>query len=200
MKMRYVAACIVSAALTVLVAGPASAAACTKIQSGDLVDVNGNPITLGYDKWGYNYQAHMFNGLYENFGRPPAPVSTSDVNLRMKWSDDWLANQSCDGNFYLDRGLDAKTGNSTGTSMGWLTNHMEGDCLTTSGDSVHVTYFVKIVWVGPATSPDPWVGKRIWGEYAVIEEVGEDPTNGACLGIKGLNRDSLVHPAGFGAY
>jgi hypothetical protein len=86
--------------------------------------------------------------------------------------------------------------------MGWLTNHMEGDCVGLDGDSIHVTYFVKIVWVGgaPVDGPDPWDGKRIWGVYAVIEEVGEDPTNGECLGTKGLNRDSLVTPAGFGAY
>ena len=63
-----------------------------------------------------------------------------------------------------------------------------------------MTYFVKIVWVGPATGTDPWGDKRIWGEYAVIEEVGEDPSGGVCLGTRGLNRGSLVKPAGFGAY
>ena len=180
-----------------LAARPA-AAVCTKIQSGILLDANGNVITMGYDQYGYNYQAHMFNGLYDNFSRPPVPVTTGDVNLIMKWSDDWLANKDCDGDLHLDRGLNGTT--ATGTSMGWLTNHMEGDCVTAGGDSIHVTYFVKIVWVGPATSPDPWAGRRIWDEYAVIEEVGEDPSNGVCLGTRGLNRGSLVKPAGFGAY
>ncbi len=60
---------------------------------------------------------------------------------------------------------------------------------------------MKIVWVGPApVGTDPWEGKRIWGVYAVIEEVGVDSSGGACLGTRGLNRSSLVNPAGFGAY
>lgn len=184
----------------VLFSAQTSFALCTKIQSGTITDINGNVVTTGYDQYGYNYQAHMFNGLYDNFSRPPVPVTTGEVNLIMKWSDDWLANQDCNGDNKLDRGLNFKTGVSTGTSMGWLTNHMEGDCLTLSGDSIHVTYFVKIVWVGAEISPDPWAGKRIWGEYAIIEEVGEDPSGGVCLGTRGLNRSSLVNPAGFGAY
>ncbi len=174
-------------------------AQCVKIQSGTIYDSNGNVITLGYDQWGYNYQAHMFNGIYENFARPPVPVTTGDVNLLMKWSDDWLANQDCNGDQRLDRGLNAKTGVSTGISQGWLTNHMEGDCLLANGDSVHVTYFVKIVYDAGAacgaSSPS-----CIWGVYSVIEEVGEDPTNGVCLGTRGLNRSSLINPAGLGFY
>jgi hypothetical protein len=68
------------------------------------------------------------------------------------------------------------------------------------GSSIHVTYFAKIVYVGPAASPDPWESQRIWGVYAIIDKVGEDPTNGVCLGTKGLVRSSLANPAGFGAY
>ena len=37
---------------------------CTTIQSGELVASDGSVIESGYDKWGYNYQAHMFNGYY----------------------------------------------------------------------------------------------------------------------------------------
>lgn len=44
---------------------------CTKIQDGTLLysaghNLGGQPLTLGYDAWGYNYQAHMFNGSYAN--------------------------------------------------------------------------------------------------------------------------------------
>ena len=35
---------------------------CTKIQDGVLLTSDGEVITTGYDKWGYNYQAHLFNG------------------------------------------------------------------------------------------------------------------------------------------
>ena len=56
------------------------------IQDGTITDVNGNPITVGYDIWGYNYQAHMFYGFYENNLRPEIPV-TEGTMLIMKWSD-----------------------------------------------------------------------------------------------------------------
>jgi hypothetical protein len=37
---------------------------CTTIQDGTLLTSDGRVITTGYDEWGYNYQAHMFNGGY----------------------------------------------------------------------------------------------------------------------------------------
>ena len=86
---------IVAAAVSVaLVATVNADAQCTKIQSGTLVAVNGAPLRTGYDQWGYNYQAHIFNGLYENYSRPDVVVTEGTENLVMKWSDDWLANVS----------------------------------------------------------------------------------------------------------
>ena len=46
-------------------------------------------VTPGYDKYGYNYQAKMFNGLYENFSGPATPVTEGTENMIMKWSDEW---------------------------------------------------------------------------------------------------------------
>ena len=43
---------------------------CATIQSGGLTDSKGLTIETGYDQWGYNYQAHMFNGFYGNYSRP----------------------------------------------------------------------------------------------------------------------------------
>jgi len=37
---------------------------CTTIQSGDLVNSAGETIETGYDDFGYNYQAHIYNGDY----------------------------------------------------------------------------------------------------------------------------------------
>jgi hypothetical protein len=37
---------------------------CTTIQEGTLLTSAGDVIVPGYDQWGYNYQAHMFNGTY----------------------------------------------------------------------------------------------------------------------------------------
>jgi len=166
---------------------------CVKIQSGTILDVNGVVITTGYDQWGYNYQAHMFNGLYDNNTRPPVPVTTGDVNLSMKWSDEWLSNLDCNGDHRLDRGLNPKTGASSGVSKGWLTNHEEGDYTGTDGEIHHYTYFVKIVYdngASCATGSD----SCLWGLYTIIEEVNNDPFGG----FHGVNRDSLVNPAGSG--
>ncbi len=160
--------------LSIAITAPAFAQ-CVKIQSGSLSDVKGNPITIGYDKYGYNYQAHIFNGLYDNYSRPDTVVTQGTENLVMKWSDDWLANQDCNGDGKLDRGLDPKTGNSEGFSKGWVTNHFEGDYLGSDGEMHHYTYFAKIVYVGPAPSgTDPWEAVRIWGLYAIIEEIQTD--------------------------
>ena len=43
---------------------PGTGHSCTRIQDGTLHASDSSLITLGYDKWGYNYQAHMFNGGY----------------------------------------------------------------------------------------------------------------------------------------
>jgi hypothetical protein len=147
-----------------------------KIQSGTLFDAAGNPITVGYDKYGYNYQAHIFNGLYENYSRPAVVATDGTENLVMKWSDDWLANVSCTTDGKLARGYDAKakTFSAVGTSRGWVTNHFEGDYEGSDGEMHHYTYFVKIAYVGPAQDPDPWAATRIWGLYAIIEELQND--------------------------
>ena len=190
--------CIMTAFAYLVFVLPASSlgSECKTIKSGEIVDANSNQLQVGFDMWGYNYQAHMFNGLYENYLRPSEPVSESLDNLVMKWSDDWLSNQDCNSDGKLDRGLDSKTGISNGTSMGWCTNHIEGDYLGDDNEYHHYTYFVKIVYVGPALTPDPWVGKRIWGQYAIIEEVYNDPYGG----LNGVNKDYLVNPAGLGLY
>ena len=157
-----------------VIASTPAAAQCTKIQSGTLADVNNNTLTTGYDKYGYNYQAHMFNGLYENSSRPAVPVTEGTEKLVMAWSDDWLANVDCDGDTRLDRGLNSKTKVATGISQGWVTNHFEGDYLGKDGEMHHYTYFAKIVFVGPAPTPDPWAANRIWGQYALIQELQND--------------------------
>lgn len=182
---------LLAVAVLIFSLAPALQAQCTKIKDGTLLDSNGNTLTLGYDKYGYNYQAHMFNGLLENYTRPITPVTESDTNLIMKWSDEWLSNQDCTADGKLDRGGAGASGN---TSKGWLTNHMEGDYLGDDGEMHHWTYFVKIVYVGPAEFPDSWADKRIWGLYAIIEEITNDPYGK----LHGVDRSKLVNPAGFG--
>ncbi|MDO8424270.1 MAG: hypothetical protein Q7S54_01510 [bacterium] len=161
---------------------------CATIQGGTITDSAGNPVSVGVDKFGYNYQAHMFNGTYDSSDRTLDGTywgSTGDYvddTLIMKWSDAWLANVDCNADGKLDRGLvDGVVG---GTSLGWLTNMNEGDYFDTNGDVQHYTYFAKIVWTGS--------GSPLWGEYTIIQEVYNDPAGG----FHGLQ--SKVGAPGFG--
>lgn len=163
-----------------LVAMPAFAArpsnTCSTIQDGTIVDSLGNTVAVGYDKFGYNYQAHMFNGTYDSSDRvldglywaDPTSVDYADDSLSMKWSDAWIANVDCNGDHKLDRGL--VNGVVTGTSKGWLTNQNVGDYTDGNGNLQHYTYFSKIVWTGP--------GSPLWGHYTTIQEVYNDPAGG----------------------
>jgi hypothetical protein len=168
--MRKLITMSVSAALVVAMAGMASAGkppACTTIGAGVLQDSYGNTLVLGYDQFGYNYQAHMFNGTYDSSDRVLDGKyfgSTGDYvddQLSMKWSEDWLSNKDCTGDGKLDRG------GSSGISKGWTTNHVNGDYVTGSGEQ-HYTYFVKIGYVGP--------GGGLWTFYDVLQENYQDPT------------------------
>jgi len=96
---------------------------CTTIKDGTLLSSTGDVLETGYDQWGYNYQAHMFNGFYDNYSRPDTPVTSGD-KLMMKWNDAWLANNDCDGDSLLDRHYGHATYDNSGA---WLTNHMSGE-------------------------------------------------------------------------
>jgi len=108
-------------------------------------NLNGQFLMPGYDAFGYNYQAHIFNGSFANayLGRPGSafpPYMDDDasylvdnptavghwtwpfrnVDLQMKWNDAWLANKDCNSDNALDR-------SSPYIGSGaWLTNHAKG--------------------------------------------------------------------------
>lgn len=202
---------------------------CTTIQDGVLTYspghyLYGQPIPTGYDPYGYNYQAHMFNGTYANvyLGRDGFPPYDGDdstylisnpgaatkwywpyrnVELMMKWNDAWLSNKDCDGDGFLDRhyGFDSYIG-----SGAWLTNHQSGAYDDGNGNQCKWVYFVKIV----AASADAYVddgtwftadgdeiGPVIWGSFAIIQEVENDP----CADTHGKQYGSPVGP-GFGKF
>jgi len=148
-------------------------AGCTTIQDGELLTSDGRVITTGYDEWGYNYQAHMFNGGYCDAYRNAGWCQPwKDINLIMKWNDAWLSNKDCDGDGLLDRhyGYDSYIG-----SAAWLTNHQWG-----GKGKDHWTYFCKIV-AAPAdayvegnywyTADGTEIGEVIWGAFAIIQQV-----------------------------
>jgi len=102
----------------------------------------------------------------------------------MKWNDAWLSNKDCDGDGLLDRhyGYDSYIG-----SGAWLTNHQSGEYVGEDGEICKWNYFVKIVAAPEdATLTDGiWnnadgteIGPEIWGSFAIIQEVSNDPCSG----------------------
>ena len=173
---------------------------CTSIPSGELVASNGDVITTGFDEYGYNYQAHIYQGYYGNYQRPAELVDWG-YRLSMKWNDAWLANKDCDGDGLLDRhyGFDTYIG-----SGAWLTNHMAGEYVGDDGKTCKWTYFVKIIAPPTDAYKDGgyWynadgvvIGPVIWGSFAVIQEVENDK----CAGIHGLQYKSPDH-SGLGGW
>ena len=66
--------------------GDLKAGGCTTIQSGLIHSSDNLPIETGYDDWGYNYQAHIFNGLYcDSYHNAGWCQPYADVELIMKW-------------------------------------------------------------------------------------------------------------------
>lgn len=172
------------------------------IQSGNIQDTAGNTITVGYDKWGYNYQAHMFNGKYCDAYRDATWCQPYvDDNLSMKWNDAWLSNRDRDSDGLLDRhyGYDSYIG-----SGAWCTNHQSGIYEGEDGQTYKWTYFVKIV-AAPAdaykedgvwhTAEGEEIGPDVWGEFAITQEVYNDQGSGE-HGIQYLS----PYKAGFGAF
>ncbi|WP_340113567.1 hypothetical protein [Maribellus mangrovi] len=201
------------------------ASSCVTLKEGTLVYADGHylegqPITTGYDIYGYNYQAHMFKGSYFNAyaGRPgtalPPFKGDDDAYLaefpeaanhwawpnrndtvKMKWNDVWLANTDCDGNGELDRhaGFDSYIG-----SEAWLTNHISGVTVTEDGSECSWNYFTKIIAVpeDAVLDGDIWysadgteIGPEIWGQFATVQEVSNDP----CAGDHGIAYKSSDH-------
>jgi hypothetical protein len=174
---------------------------CTTIQSGELLTSAGEVIEPGYDSWGYNYQAYLFNGGYCDAYRDATWCQPyKDVSLVMKWNDAWLSNMDCDADGELDRhyGYDNYIG-----SGAWLTNHQSGT-YESDGMLCEWDYFVKIV-AAPAEASlqgGVWyyadgteIGPSIWGEFAIVQQVENDP----CAGIEGLQYSSPDH-SGFGGW
>lgn len=183
---------------------------CVTIQDGTLLTTDGRVITTGYDEWGYNYGAHMFNGTYcDAYQNADWCQEWVDVELMMKWNDAWLSNKSCDSDDLLDRhfGYDSYIG-----SGAWLTNHQSGK-VDVDGRLRKWTYFVKIV-AAPAdaykapsnadgstilglwyTVDDIEIGPVIWGAFAIIQQVSNDPS----FGEHGILYKSPAGP-GFGIY
>lgn len=163
---------------------------CATIQEGGITTTGGEAIGPGYDQWGYDYEAHLFNGTYCDAYQDAAwcqPYASD--RLIMKWNDAWLSNSDCDGDGLLDRHWGYPTYIGSGA---WLTNYQAGSYVDDNGNTCDWSLFAKIV-AAPAdatTDGNTWyaadgteIGPVIWGQFAIIEEVSYDP----CAEQRGLH-------------
>ena len=151
------------------------------IEDGMLQSENGKIIVPGYDKWGYNYQTHTYNGLLENVNYTEPPVDSGTI-LQMKWNDAWLSNMDCDKDGKLDRHYGYECYKGSGA---WVTNSQRGMCMGKDGTPGYWEYFVKIIAapVNAKLQDGIWytvngekIGPVIWEEFAIMKEVYNDPS------------------------
>jgi len=99
---------------------------------------DGSVIQTGYDVWGYNYQAHIFNGGHCDAYRDAAWCELYEEDeLTLKWNDAWLSNEDCDGDE---------------------------------------------------------IGTVIWGSFAIVQEVDNDPCEGRASRFPDVRRWRTWHP------
>ncbi|EKE12389.1 MAG: hypothetical protein ACD_13C00223G0005 [uncultured bacterium] len=139
----------------------------------------------GFDEYGYNDVANIFNGTGASWslakGLPADYLGIySNDKLVMKWNSEWVR------------------GNTEGWSKppyaAWENNEWNGAFPGGSGAVWHY----KIVWVGNYAAdlsliPDGAYG--IWGQFAVIMDQGIDPSFGP-----GHLWFAHANPAGYGSY
>lgn len=120
----------------------------------------------GFNQYGYNYQARIFNGAADGVdknldGTVWGDPTYANDHLVMKWNAAWDA---CNAN-----GWD----NPQYCAGAWTNNEWNGNVPGGSG----VTEHYKIIWVGSAGEQSSyWVpgGYSVWGNYEVIMDQGTD--------------------------
>jgi hypothetical protein len=126
------------------------------------------PVGKGFDQYGYNLTALIFNGTGSSWCLAGGQAATcvdpyGNDNLVMKWNAAWDACNAAGNNDVL-------------ACLGaWTDNEWNGNVPGGSG----VTEHYKIIWVGSAGTASPyWVagGYSVWGNYEVIMDQGTDTT------------------------
>lgn len=156
--------------LLVVVAIAAVAVLLVAKQAGTLITEQSNVEAAGkgFDQYGYNYDARLFQGAADGVDRNLDGTVWGDATygkdrLVMKWSKAWDA---------------ARFGGEAWTADAWEDNEWNGMFPGGSGQVWHY----KVIWVGPALqSSQYWRpgGYAIWGEFEVIMDQGVDKTLGA---------------------
>jgi hypothetical protein len=117
----------------------------------------------GFDEFGYNYQARLFQGLADGVDRVMDGMVNGDAtyandHLVMKWSKAWD---------------DARFNGAPWTPDAWENNEWNGAFPGGSGEVWHY----KIIWVGPSGEESPYWregGYLVWGDFEVIMDQGTD--------------------------
>ena len=188
--MKKLLLSVVIVGIFVFISSYAGALECVSIQDGTILaeEVPGEPLVVvevGYDDWGFNHQAQIFNGGYcDAYFQAAWCQPYNNIDLIMKWNNAWLSTKDCDGDNRLDRhlGYDSYIG-----SGAWITNHQSGK-VDVNGKMRKWTYFVKVIAApeDASASGGYWytpegieLGPVIWDDFAVIQEVYNDPSVGA---------------------
>jgi len=120
--------------------------ACRKIGDGGIYTRTvppggfGDEIIMGFDAFGYNYQAHKFQGFAENASRNIPTALEGKVYLKMKWNETYVSNKDCDGDHHLDLhyGYDSYYGTDA-----WLTNSYKWSYIGDDGEVHWVRWLLK---------------------------------------------------------
>ena len=118
---------------------------------------------VGFDQFGYNYQARIFNGKADGVDRVldgtvwGDPTYAND-HLVMKWSKAWD---------------DSRFQDAEWTADAWTDNEWNGQMPGGSGETWHY----KIIWVGPELESSSYWREGedvypVWGQFEVILSQG----------------------------
>lgn len=115
----------------------------------------------GFDQFGYNYTARLFNGNADGVdrildGKLWGDPTYANDHLVMKWSKGWD---------------DARFNGAPWSADAWEDNEWNGKVPGGSGEVWHY----KIIWVGPTLQASQYWregGYPIWGEFEVIFSQG----------------------------
>ncbi len=123
-------------------------------------------IAGGFDQYGYNYNARLFEGKADGVDRNLDGTVWGDAtyakdHLVMKWSKAWD---------------DARFNGGAWTTDAWTDNEWNGKVKGGSGAVWHY----KIQWVGTCTDGEYFDdgGYCVWGEFEVLMDQGSDPNLG----------------------
>ena len=148
---------------------------------GTVVAANGtgNGSGGGFDQYGYNYQARLFNGWYGNYLKPSTPLEYGTWNawIVMKWSKDW-------------------TPMGTEPVGAWVTNHWSwysNDMNPSDWYGFYGQYgYPSVAWTDQNQIP---AGATYFvTEFMKIQAVSDNPTEWATYQANG------AYSAGWGVY